>query len=46
MATSKKNIKSVKNDTKILTNGALSLVILFSVLIGLLLGYLVAYLVL
>lgn len=43
MAT-KKNVKSTKKDTTVLTNGALSLVILFSVLIGILTGYLIAYL--
>lgn len=44
MATKKKTTKSIKKDTRTLTNGALSLVILFSILIGLLLGYLIAYL--
>lgn len=44
MATKNKTTKSIKKDTRTLTNGALSLVILFSILIGLLLGYLIAYL--
>ena len=39
-----KNTKSSKNNGKVLTNGALSLVILFSILIGILVGYLIAYL--
>ena len=44
MATKNKTTKSINKDTRTLTNGALSLVILFSILIGLLLGYLIAYL--
>ena len=44
MATKNKTTKSIKKDTKTLTNGALSLVILFSVLIGILIGYLITYL--
>lgn len=43
MATTNKTSKSIKKDTKTLTNGALALVILFSVLIGLLAGWLIAY---
>lgn len=44
MAASKKGTKVAKKDTKVLTNGALALVITFSVLIGLLSGYLLGYL--
>lgn len=42
MAASKKSTKNKKS--QVLTNGALTLVIIFSVLIGLLSGYLIGYL--